>query len=355
MNTPRDVPSAWLDEGELHVSDAVCDTRIAPMPANDLWCCRKLYGLTGAATDRLIETSGKAASSPAASDTPTNDRSHRPRSLYAYLRHGRTHPAREPLRESVATSVVTRLCFDGSRFECDATRARQVVLPTPLLSTASMQGLMVLPRFSGHVLELDLCASWGDDPAAALQRLCRRAVAAARIGPSLVCLSDRRPRENVVPVHALAATGAVHEQLVAAGLRGQCHILVDTGTAFDAHHLACLIACGATAVCPWLAWQTLGHLVDEGRVRAEGGFAGVLRDYRQRMLDGFLKILAGTGVATASGYRGTRLFEVERLADEVIELCFAGARSGPGDVGFAELLADSRQRVAEAWQAPVDR
>jgi glutamate synthase (NADPH/NADH) large chain len=55
----------------------------------------------------------------------------------------------------------------------------------------------------------------------------------------------------------LLATGAVHHRLTEKGLRCDCNILVETGTARDPHHFACLIGFGASAVYPYLAYQTL--------------------------------------------------------------------------------------------------
>src|SRR5699024_4254878 len=111
----------------------------------------------------------------------------------------------------------------GNPLAGDARRGRQVVLPTPLLSDASLQTLLSLPRFADHVLELDLCADHGETLEVALDDLCRHAVDAVRDGAKLIRLSDRRPRPGMVPVHALAATGAVHARLIAEGLRCRCH------------------------------------------------------------------------------------------------------------------------------------
>ena len=48
------------------------------------------------------------------------------------------------------------------------------------------------------------------------------------------------------------------------GLRCDCNLLVETGTARDPHHFACLIGYGATAVYPYLAYQTLYDMMRKG-------------------------------------------------------------------------------------------
>jgi glutamate synthase (ferredoxin) len=52
------------------------------------------------------------------------------------------------------------------------------------------------------------------------------------------------------------ATGAVHQALVAAGLRTLTGMAVEAGDCRDIHHAAVLIGYGAGAVCPWLALET---------------------------------------------------------------------------------------------------
>ena len=58
-----------------------------------------------------------------------------------------------------------------------------------------------------------------------------------RAGKLVLMLSDRYLVEGQLPMHALLATGAVHHRLVEKGLRSKCNLLIETGTAREAHHL----------------------------------------------------------------------------------------------------------------------
>ena len=51
------------------------------------------------------------------------------------------------------------------------------------------------------------------------------------------------------------------------GLRCKCNLIIETGTARDPHHFACLIGYGATAVYPYLAFQTLYDMMRKDRVQ----------------------------------------------------------------------------------------
>ena len=156
-------------------------------------------------------------------------------------------------------------------------------------------------------------------------------------------LTDRYPRRDTLPIHALLATGAVHPHLVESGLRCDCNLIVETGTARDAHHFACLIGFGATAVYPYLAYQTLfdlGRAASSSAAKARRA-AQIGRSYRRGIRKGLLKILSKMGICTIASYRGAQLFEIVGLAPEVVDLCFPGTPSRIGGAGFADLEDDA--------------
>ena len=87
----------------------------------------------------------------------------------------------------------------------------------------------------------------------------------------MLLLTDRYPVRGRPMVHALLATGAVHHHLSDKGLRCDVNLIIETGTARDAHHMACLIGVGATAVYPYLAYQTLFDLGRRGILKLKKG------------------------------------------------------------------------------------
>ena len=130
---------------------------------------------------------------------------------------------------------------------------------------------------------------------------------AFREGHVLVFLSDRYPERGKLPIHALLAVGAVHAYLIEQGLRCQCNLIVETATPRDPHQFACLIGYGATAIYPWLAYQSLFELGRQGHIDADRAEVG--RSYRRGIRKGLLKILSKMGISTIAGYRGAQLFE----------------------------------------------
>jgi glutamate synthase (NADPH/NADH) large chain len=196
------------------------------------------------------------------------------------------------------------------------------------------------------------------DLKSALLRVCDQAETAVRQGKLVLLLSDRYLIKGKLPIHALLATGAVHHRLVATGLRCKCNILVETGTARDAHHFACLIGYGATAVYPYLAYQTLFDLMRKGVLKMEAVARQELgRSYRRGIRKGLFKIMSKMGICTVASYRSAQLFEIVGLGDEVVELCFEGTDSRIQGADFEDLKADSEFLARRAWDAgtPVEQ
>jgi glutamate synthase (NADPH/NADH) large chain len=151
-----------------------------------------------------------------------------------------------------------------------------------------------------------------------------------------------------LPIHAVLAVGAVHQRLIREGLRCDCNIVVETGTARDSHHFAVLLGVGATAIYPYLAFQIINDLHRRGALR--GDLLQHRKFYRRGVRKGLLKILSKMGISCVASYRGAQLFETVGLSREVTDLCFPGASGQIGGAGFEELEADQRQLHAAAWK-----
>jgi len=78
------------------------------------------------------------------------------------------------------------------------------------------------------------------------------------------------------------------------------------------NHFACLIGYGATAVYPYLAYQTLYDMMRKGGVKiehAERAAAGQELPQGQSA-KGLFKIMSKMGISTVASYRGGQLFEI---------------------------------------------
>ena len=207
--------------------------------------------------------------------------------------------------------------------------------------------------FPGAVDELARCGSRLDtafDAAEGLRRACGRLAEEAVAGEADLLILEGRGAALSVP--AVLAVGAVHQRLVAEGLRTRRSILIVSDEPREAHDFACLLGYGADAVCPRLALETIAVLADADKLGGDRPSpAEAQLRFREAVEDGVLKIMSKMGIAELASYRGAQLFEAIGLAPDVIDLCLTGTPSSIGGVGFAEL---ERELIARREPAELE-
>jgi glutamate synthase (NADPH) large chain len=347
---------SWLKQGVRYLESDLVDPRLAaePMDRATLALYQKMFNVTQEERDDIIRVLAQDENEAVGSmgdDTPMPVLSHQVRSLYDYFRQQFaqvTNPPIDPLRESIVMSLQTQIGPECNIFEPAPEHARQVVLGSPILSQRKLRQILAIEEVTHEFIDLQYDPQEG--LRRAIVRMCAQAESAVREGKLVLLLSDRYLVAGRIPAHALLVTGAVHQHLVKSGLRCKCNLLVETGTAREPHHFACLIGYGATAVYPYMAYQVLFEMMRKGRVKLD--FAARLelgRSYRAGLRKGLFKIMSKMGISTISSYRSSQLFEIVGLADEVVQLCFTGTQSRVQGADFADLEADLRQLARQAW------
>ncbi|MDR3121980.1 MAG: glutamate synthase large subunit, partial [Clostridiales bacterium] len=167
-------------------------------------------------------------------------------------------------------------------------------------------------------------------------------------GYNLIILSDRGASEYKIPIPALLAVSGLHHHLVRKGMRTRISLIVETGEAREAHHLALLVGYGANAVCPYLAYRTLSWMSDERMLPFSGEQARY--NYRKAMTKTIVKIMSKMGISTVRSYHGAQIFEALGVSDTVIERYFTGTTSRIGGVTLTEIEQEARQRHAAAFE-----
>ena len=347
---------AWLDARTRHLEGSleVCATR---SPAIDVGVHQKLFQVTFEERDQVIRVlaeDGQEATGSMGDDTPMAVLSTGVRSLYDYFRQQFaqvTNPPIDPLREAIVMSLNTSFGPERNLFEETADHAARLEVASPVLSRCKFARLVSQDDPAYRLTRLGLHY----DPQVttlegAVRALVAAAVDAVRAGTVVILLSDRDVAPGRLPVHALFAVGAVHNALIAAGLRCRANIVVETGTARDSHHFACLIGYGATAVFPYLAYEVIVDLVRSGEITSQDEGHAV-KNYRKGINKGLLKIMSKMGISTVASYRGAQLFEAIGLADEIVALCFRGTTSRIGGSTFADFGRDAEVLAGEAFSA----
>ncbi|MFC5578852.1 glutamate synthase large subunit [Lysobacter niabensis] len=365
VNRARAPYKRWLKQGMTYLHSELIDPSLAAEPFDHETLARfqKLFQLTREEREQVLrplaETEQEAVGSMG-DDVPMAALSQQVRPLYDCFRQAFaqvTNPPIDPLREDCVMSLVTQLGPEGNIFDDSADSVHHVMLNSPVLSQRKLRQVLSMQPFAGAHRVIDLNFGVDEGLEAALRRICAEAGQAVRDGVIFLLLSDRYPQPGQLMLHALLATGAVHHHLIRAGLRCNANIVVETGTARDPHHFACLIGFGATAVYPYLAYQTLHDLGVRGILKTKHGEhasqepAQIGRSYRRGVKKGLLKIISKMGISTIGSYRGAQLFEIIGLDRDVVALCFDGAAARVGGAGFTALQADAQHLATHAWNA----
>ncbi|QHS51125.1 glutamate synthase-related protein [Edaphobacter sp. 12200R-103] len=329
------------------LEDAPLVPRAVSTPeAAALTAIQKGFGYTREDVRMILQpmaADGKDAVWSMGDDTPLAFLARTPRPVYAYFRQRFaqvTNPAIDPLREACVVSLHTRLGPWPHLLDKNSPLPG-LSLSSPFLSLGQVQALRSgeYPHSSElNFAELSCVFAPGMTLLQALDQLSNHAIDLVRNGARLLLLTDRAATTQTLPVPMAMATGAVHQALVAAGLRTLTGIAVEAGDARDIHHVAVLIGYGAGAVCPWLALET-------GRALAPAGTDPDVAEKKMlKALDaGLAKVMSKMGISVVDSYRSARQFDILGLHSSVVERCFPNTPAPISGIGFAELDRQIRQ------------
>ncbi|MBI4567381.1 MAG: glutamate synthase large subunit, partial [Planctomycetes bacterium] len=294
-------------------------------------------------------------------DTPLAVLSERPRLLYDYFKQlfaQVTNPPIDPVRESLVMSLEMYIGGEANLLAETPAHARQIDLPQPVLRNFELEALRHshLPHYRPRTLSALMEREDGAPGlVSALDRLADEAGAAIREGCSLIVLTDRGVDERRAPIPALLAVAAVHHHLVRQELRTQAALVVESGEPREVNHFALLIAYGASAVNPYLAFETIADM-HRARLFPEGmDLEQCLARYIKAVGKGLLKIMSKMGISTLQSYHGAEIYEAVGLADDVMARYFTTTASRIGGIGLDELAQEALERHSLAFPRLLGR
>ena len=321
------------------------------------------FGFTAEDFDLVIEDMAGAAKEPTycmGDDIPLAVLSDKPHLLYDYFKQRFaqvTNPPIDPLREKLVMSLEMHLGKRGSPLKPEASAAAVLHLNSPILNEAELAAATQQGIASRTLSTLMPITGGPAGLEAALTQLCSDAEAAVRSGNQILVLSDRGITATTSYIPPLLAVGAVHHHLLNQGLRLQTSLVAETAQCWSTHHLACLIGYGASAVCPWLTWETTRHwlahpktqkLIERGKLPALTPDQ-VQANVRKALEDGLRKILSKIGISLLASYHGAQIFEAIGVGADLIERAFKGTTSRVAGLSLAELASETLTFHAKAF------
>jgi glutamate synthase domain-containing protein 2/glutamate synthase domain-containing protein 1/glutamate synthase domain-containing protein 3 len=286
--------------------------------------------------------------------------SRRPQLLYNYFKQAFaqvTNPAIDPYRENLVMSLMSFVGREGNLLEETPEHCRQLKLLHPVLSNDDMEKLRGAKSdgFRSCVISMLFDAENGEKGLKeALHELRANAERCVDGGASLLILSDRGVSPAKAPIPALLAVSAVHHHLIRTGKRQLTGIVAETAEAREVMHFATLLGFGASAVNPYLAFETLAQLKGRGEMETSLTLESAIDNYITAIKKGLLKILSKMGISTIRSYKGAQAFEAVGLGEELIADYFPGTPSRVGGIGLAEIAREVTMRHAKAFSHASD-
>ncbi|MEZ0538696.1 glutamate synthase large subunit [Fibrella arboris] len=340
----------WLDENKIKIADLTAPARTySRYNESSLLRLQQAFGFT---TEDLrmilapmVET-GKEALGSMGTDVPlavlseqSQHLSHYFKQLFAQV----TNPPIDSIRERAIMSLISFVGATSNLLSETPVHCRQVELEQPVLTTQEFDKLRFIdrPNFQAKTVNtLFLADGKGESLERAIDRVCRYAKDAIEDGYTILVLSDRAIDSNHAPIPSLLATAAVHHYLIREGLRGKVGILVEAGDVWETHHVATLIGYGASAVNPYMAFESIASLREKNQLQVDYDLEKLYKNYIKAVNGELLKIFSKMGISTLQSYQGAMIFECLGLNKSVVDHYFTGTVSRIGGMGLAEIARE---------------
>ena len=154
---------------------------------------------------------------------------------------------------------------------------------------------------------------------------------------------------NKIPIPALLAVSALHQYMVQKGTRTSVGLILESGEPREVHHFATLLGFGASAINPYMAYETIRGLMEDELL--EGiDYDKAVYNYNKAVLKGITKILSKMGISTIQSYQGAQIFEAIGIRKEVIDRYFTNTVSRIEGIGLEEIQKEAEIRHENAFK-----
>jgi glutamate synthase domain-containing protein 2/glutamate synthase domain-containing protein 1/glutamate synthase domain-containing protein 3 len=349
--------SQWLSEYLLEF-DSLKTVKLkdgdSHIPKEDFFPYLKENGYTREDLKTIIKQKaidGKEPIGSMGNDHPHAVLSKQPQLIFNYFKQlfaQVTNPPIDSIRERIVMSMVSFLGPKDNILEEIPNHAHKLELKEPILTNEDFEKLknINVNGFATKTISLLFNPKSERNFIKALDRITKAAKEAALDGYSFILLSDRGINKEKACIPSLMATGAVHHALIKSELRTQVNILVECADAKEVQNFALLLGYGADCINPYLAFEVIRYLSEEGEIDID--LSDAINNYKSAINKGILKILSKMGISTLQSYRGAQIFEALGLGKEVVEKCFAGTTSRIGGVDLLTLAKETliRHKIA---------
>jgi glutamate synthase (ferredoxin) len=355
----------WVEDHLIQLEDVLETAHVENTDFKNLGTRQLAFGYTYEELSKVIQPMVKDGVDPVGSmgyDSPLAVLSKKPQLLYNYFKQlfaQVTNPAIDAIREEVVTAMGTTIGAERNLLNPEPLSCRHIHLPYPILDNEELAKLRhnKMEGFKSITLPILFDVSKKESQLEqALDSLFARADAAIKTGHTLIILSDRGMTDTQAAIPALLAVAGLHHHLIRQGTRTKVSLLVESGEPREVHHFACLLGYGAEAVNPYLVFDSIDGLIQDGLLE-DVSYVEAVNKYVKAATKGIMKVLSKMGISTIQSYRGAQIFEAVGIHESVVERYFTWTTTRIGGVNLEIIEKEVRKRHERAYsdQEGVDK
>ncbi|MHB8918730.1 MAG: glutamate synthase central domain-containing protein, partial [Desulfocucumaceae bacterium] len=353
----------WLDQYVVRVEDLPPAPEVPKPDRETVIRKQQSFGYTFEELTKLLEPmarNGVESVGSMGTDASLAVLSEQPQLLYNYFKQlfaQVTNPPIDAIREEIIVSWETTTGPEKNLIRPEPDSCRQLTLKTPILSNQELAKIRHIERegFKSATLPILFKVAEGSQGMEkALDDLFYGADRAIDGGANLIILSDRGVDGENAAIPALLALSGLHHHLIRHGTRTRISILLESGEPREIHHFAVLIGYGASAVNPYLAFESLEDMVNSGMITGITCEKAV-QNYIKAATKGVVKVMSKIGISAIQSYHGAQIFEAIGINQSVINRYFTWTPSRVGGIGLSEIAREAGLRHQRAFSAQAAR
>ncbi len=347
----------WLDQYLTDIEDLPPSPEL-PAPHHDnVTLLQKAFGYTFEDLTKLLEPMAKNGVESVGAmgiDSSLAVLSKKPQLLYNYFKQlfaQVTNPPVDAIREEIIMAWETNTGPERNLIMPEPQSCCQITLRTPILSNEELAKIKHIKRdgFKSVTLPIIFNVLEGSQGLEdALEKLFREADESIAQGANLLILSDRGVGADKAAIPALLAVSGLNHHLIRMGSRTMVSILLESGEPRETHHLAVLIGFGASAVNPYLVYDSLKDMINTGLIK-DITYEEALKNYIKAATKGVVKVMSKIGISSIQSYHGAQIFEALGINKSVIDKYFTWTASRVGGIGLEEIARETIMRHNKAF------
>ena len=345
----------WLNENLVNLDDLPAVETAPPETAVSLIQQQTAFGYTFEELRLLLAPMGRdgvEAVGSMGSDTPLAVLSDRPKLLYDYFQQlfaQVTNPPIDSIREEIITSPITTIGAERNLLDPQPESCHLIKLNSPILTNAQLARLQGNSEFKTVTIPILFDPTSGvEGMRSTIEAICQEVDEAILAGASIIILSDRGIDKNHAPIPSLLAVAGLHHHLIRQGTRTRVGLVLESGEPREVHHYALLLGYGCGAINPYLAFATLGSMIEEGLLVGVD-HQTACKNYIKAATKGVIKVASKIGISTLQSYRGAQIFEAIGLNRSVVDRYFTWTASRIEGADLAIIAKESLLRHGHAF------